>query len=72
MGLVEGGYNRYKTGIICRCKHIKVGVMSLKRQLEETWRKNTIYENKYGVGVSKLSKTFVERIQIMDSVPEQK
>jgi hypothetical protein len=44
----------------------------LKRQLEEKRRKNTIYENKYGEGVSKLLKTFVERIQIMDSLPEEK
>lgn len=47
-------------------------MMPLKRQLEETRRKNTIYGNKYGVGVSKLSKTFVEGIQIMDPVTEQK
>jgi hypothetical protein len=50
----------------------KVRVLPLKGQLEETRRKNTIYENKYGVGVSKLSKTFVEGIQIMDPVTEQK
>jgi len=47
-------------------------MMPLKRQLEETRRKNTIYGNKYGVWVSKLSKTFVEGIQIMDPVTEQK